>query len=82
MTTQLDTTLGTFDQLSRQQLAICAEELHEISRAFGEMKLVKRKCQLDRLTPHHRNIFHFIDRNPEIKAELLWQEYQIECEKE
>lgn len=42
MPTQLDTTLGTFDQLCRQQLGIYAEELHEHIR---EERRVRRQLE-------------------------------------
>lgn len=52
------------------------------ARAFGEMKLVKRKYQLDRLTPHHRVIVDLIEREPGITSQALWEAYQVECEKD
>jgi len=50
MPTPLDTTLGTFDQLSRQQLGIYAEELHEHIREERRVRrqLEERNQQLER----------------------------------
>ena len=54
----------------------------EITRAFGEMALVRRKHKLDRLSPHHHIIFNLIEREEGIRAQMLWQEYQVEYEKD
>lgn len=64
---------------TKRSLTIQAEE---VARASGEMKVVRRKYLLDRLTPHHRIIVEVIEREPGIGAQALWEAYQIECERQ
>ncbi len=40
----------------------------EIAWAFGEMRLVRRKYQLDQLGPHHRIIFNLVEREEGISS--------------
>lgn len=58
-----------------------ALQVTEVAKAFGDIKIVRRKYLLDRLTPHHRIIVELIERQPGIDSVALWQEYQVECEK-
>jgi orc1/cdc6 family replication initiation protein len=57
-------------------------QMTEIARALGEMKLVRRKYHLDRLTSHHRVIVEVIEREPGIASQALWEAYQVECERQ
>lgn len=54
----------------------------EIARAFGEMKLVRRKYHMNRLTSHHRVIVEVTEREPGIASQSLWEAYQVECERQ
>jgi cell division control protein 6 len=57
-------------------------QVSEVARAFGDMKLVRRKYYLDRLSPHHRLIVQVIEAEPGISSPRLWEEYQVRCDSE
>jgi len=64
------------EKLGRSKIA---EE--DVDRGYEEVKEIKRKYYLERLTPHHKLIVDIIRQNPQTSTDNLYNIYKLKCEK-
>jgi len=51
----------------------------DVEKGYEEIKEIKRKYYLERLTPHHKLIVDIVRKNPQISSENLYDVYKLEC---
>jgi orc1/cdc6 family replication initiation protein len=53
----------------------------DVKKGFAEVKEIKRKYYLEKLTPHHKLIVDIVRKNPQISSENFYNAYRFESKK-
>lgn len=53
----------------------------DVSKAYEEVKEIKKKYYLERLTSHHKLIVDIVRKNPQISSDNFYKVYKLECRK-
>jgi Cdc6-like AAA superfamily ATPase len=53
----------------------------DVNRGYEEVKEIKRKYYLERLTPHHKVLLDIVRKHPQISSENFYNVYKLECKK-
>jgi orc1/cdc6 family replication initiation protein len=53
----------------------------DVEKGYEEVKEIKRKYYLERLTPHHKLLVDIVRKNPQISSENFYNVYKLECKK-
>lgn len=53
----------------------------DVSKAYEDVKKIRKKYYLERLTPHHKLLVEIVEENPKIHSGVLYEKYKVQAEK-